>query len=50
MKQYHLTDAFEITKFINRRIKSKIKRKDNFTYFNEAYYMQWKRGEKELPI
>ena len=34
----YLSDAFEVTKFINRKIKAKIKGKDNFTYFNEAYY------------
>lgn len=42
--EQYLSDAFELTEFINKTIKSKIKGEDNFTYFNEEHYKKkWKK-------
>lgn len=45
----HLQEVFELTDFINRRVKGKIKGEDNFTYFNKGYYKRcMKKNRKKL--
>lgn len=38
VKEEAFNDAIEVTQFINKIIKAKIKGEDNFTYFTEEYY------------
>lgn len=53
VKEKHLKEAFEVTDFINRRIKAKIiVKEDNFTYYTKEYHKkmikQGKRKEKQI--
>lgn len=46
IKEKYIQDSFEIADFINRRIKSKIKSDDNFTYFNKEYFRKKMKEER----
>lgn len=46
VKTEYLDDVIEITDYINKRIKGKVKGEDNFTYFTKRYYKKKNKENK----